>query len=213
MGFAYFTGTCVGYPPLPLCNIFPDGAIQIHSGASGPGNWKGIFIERTLNMRQHYPCHNMSLPIAPFPKGQGGRSGGGGGLRRGIMEVNNINSIRGFAPQYQEYFFTQKSTKKPAPSKSPGVPLCRDSLRFSNSALMGQYKYTYSKAVSLIECMVDHITDETYTYACSITEPLAATANKSPCPLVRKGVKGDLGGAGDRIWFYRGLRDSGRSHL
>jgi hypothetical protein len=177
-------------------------------------------------MKQHYPRHSMSLPIAPFPKGQGGRSGGGGGLRRGIMEVNNINSIRGFAPQYQEYFFTQKSTKKPAPSKSPGVPLCRDSLRFSNSALrasdtknlftlvprrcteislMGQYKYTYSKAVSLIECMVDHITDETYTYACSITEPLAATANKSPCPLVRKGVKGDLGGAGDRIWFYRDL--------
>jgi hypothetical protein len=41
----------------------------------------------------------------------------------------------GFAPQYQDYFFTQKSTKKPAPVKSPGVPLQRSSVRFFNSAL------------------------------------------------------------------------------
>jgi hypothetical protein len=37
------------------------------------------------------------------------------------------------------------------------------------------------------------------TSAWSFTFPLVTTANKSPCPLVRKGVKGDLGGAGDRI--------------
>jgi hypothetical protein len=28
----------------------------------------------------------MSLPIAPFPKGQGGRSGGGWGIEKGFME-------------------------------------------------------------------------------------------------------------------------------
>jgi hypothetical protein len=40
------------------------------------------------------------------------------------------------------------------------------------------------------------------TSACRLTEPLATTANKSPCPLVRKGTEGDTGGKGDRIWFY-----------
>jgi hypothetical protein len=37
-----------------------------------------------------------------------------------------------------------------------------------------------------------------------LTVTLAIMTNKSSCPLVRKGVKGDLGGAGDRIgisWF------------
>jgi hypothetical protein len=35
------------------------------------------------------------------------------------------------------------------------------------------------------------------TLAWRLTVTLAIMTNKSPCPLVRKGVKGDLGGAGD----------------
>jgi hypothetical protein len=43
-----------------------------YARGESPGNWQGIFIKWTLNMRQHLQCHNMSLPIAPFPKGKGG---------------------------------------------------------------------------------------------------------------------------------------------
>jgi hypothetical protein len=63
----------------------------IHSGASGPGNWQGILIKMTLNMRRHLQRHDIGLPIAPFPKGQGVRSGGGGGLND-IMEIKKLDS-------------------------------------------------------------------------------------------------------------------------
>jgi hypothetical protein len=46
-----------------------------------PVNGQVIWDKITMNKHPRYQCHNMSLPIAPFPKGQRGRSGGGGGLR------------------------------------------------------------------------------------------------------------------------------------
>jgi hypothetical protein len=47
------------------------------------------------------------------------------------------------------------------------------------------------------------------TLAWRLTVSHATTANKSPCPLVRKGVKGDFGGAGDRSGIMR--RGAGQS--
>jgi hypothetical protein len=78
---------------------------------------------------------------------------------------------------------------------------------------MGQYKEQRQKdsgqagmtalvVVSLLSAWSTTLHMNGITSACRLTVPLATTANKSPCPLVRKGVKGDLGGAGDRIWFY-----------
>jgi hypothetical protein len=64
---------------------------KIPSGASGPGIGQCTLIKRTMNMKQHNQRHDMSLPIAPFPKGQGGRSGGGGGLIRDL-EVKKMKS-------------------------------------------------------------------------------------------------------------------------
>jgi hypothetical protein len=42
-----------------------------HSGASGPVNRQGMVIERTLHAKQHYPCHDMSLPFPLFQRGWG----------------------------------------------------------------------------------------------------------------------------------------------
>jgi hypothetical protein len=43
--------------------------------------------------------------------------------------------LLGVSPLIPRVLFYAKSTKKPAPGKSPGVPLQRSSVRFSNSAL------------------------------------------------------------------------------
>jgi hypothetical protein len=123
MGFAYLSGGYETTPPPPqggLCKVRANGRMDsrrslsprrrgpndggrngndgIHSGASGPANGQCTVIERTLDMRKRSNSHNMSLPIAPFPKGQGVRSGGGGGLKKpftfgpqvGIIGVDEI---------------------------------------------------------------------------------------------------------------------------
>jgi hypothetical protein len=79
-------------------------------------------------------------PHSPFSKGERGRYGGGGGLK-GIMVFKvfmdlikgNNKPYRGYAPNTMSTF-SRKKYQKLAPAKSPGVPLCRDSLRFFNSA-------------------------------------------------------------------------------
>jgi hypothetical protein len=48
-----------------LCgnDVKSSGDDEIHSGASGPANGQGILIEKTLNIRKRYQCHNISPPV------------------------------------------------------------------------------------------------------------------------------------------------------
>jgi hypothetical protein len=79
------------------------GMTELARGES-PGNWQWKFIKMTPNIRQRYQCHNMSLPIAPLEKGQGGRYGGGGGLRKTLAFLTcfvisfNVYFIRHIEP-------------------------------------------------------------------------------------------------------------------
>jgi hypothetical protein len=63
---------------------------KIHSGASGPANWQGTVIKMTLNIRQHYPRHNMSLPLVLFGKGDKGKDG---------LGIGNYWGYRGRGPR------------------------------------------------------------------------------------------------------------------
>jgi hypothetical protein len=65
---------------------------------------------------------------------------------------------------------------------------------------MGQYN-----SVFLLSALSWALHMNKLTLAWHLTVTLAIMTNKSSCPLVRKGVKGDLGGAGDRIgisWIW-----------
>jgi hypothetical protein len=54
---------------------------QRNARGESPVNQQDLLIKKAMIKHTHSPRHDMSLPIAPFPKGQGGRSGGGGGLK------------------------------------------------------------------------------------------------------------------------------------
>jgi hypothetical protein len=86
--------------------------------------------------------------------------------------------------------------------------------RSTEISLMGQYEkqrqndsgqagMTGCVLVFLLSALSWALHMNKLTLACSLTVTLTTTANKSPCPLVRKGVKGDLGGAGDRMALWK----------
>jgi hypothetical protein len=148
------------------------------------------------------------------------------------MELINYDSYGGLVPYtpqssnktYRDSVpntmstFSRKKYQKLAPGKSPGIPLCRYSLRFFNSALwasdtknlftlfprrsteislMGQNrKHHTADGYSLLSALSTTLHMNGITRACRMTATLAATANVPPHSPFSKGARG-LVGVGD----------------